>query len=212
MRFPVLLLSLGALLVPQVAGAGTIAVQPAADMGLPFWCDWGYDWEERCYADDGPRIPVGGVDDKVWRVGLRFPLRQVPAAATITSARLRLLHDGTCVAPRLATVTCEGGSFWLDAHRIVGADWFDEREVELDERLAGSAVLFDSAATSALSFDVTGLVRLWHERLAPNNGLLLKLTEWQEGYEVGGPAFPSASFPDPAVRPRLVVTYTSRGG
>ena len=32
---------------------------------------------------------------------------------------------------------------------------------------------------------------------------------WQESYDVGGPAFPSSSFDDPSVRPRLVVTYVS---
>jgi hypothetical protein len=211
-RFLVLLLSLGALLLPPAGGAATVAVQPAADVGLPFWCDWGYDWDERCYADDGVRLPVGGVDDKVWRAALRFPLGQVPAGATITSARLRLVHDGTCVAPRLRTVACEGGSYRLDAHRILSADWFDERELEFDERVAGSVTLFDSAVPTTLSVDVTALVRLWHRRGAPNYGLLLKLTEWQEGYDVSGPAFPSSAFPDTAVRPRLVVAYTPPAG
>src|ERR671914_48866 len=121
MRFLVVLVALGALFLPPSAGAATVAVRPSADVGLPFWCDWGYDWEERCYVDDGQRLPVGGVDDKVWRAALRFPLGRIPATATITSARVRLVHDGRCVAPRLRTVPCEGGSFWLDAHRIVSA-------------------------------------------------------------------------------------------
>jgi hypothetical protein len=212
MRIVVVFLALGALLLPAWAGSATVTVRPSADVGLPFWCHWGYDWDERCYVDDGPRLPVGGVDDKVWRAALRFPLGQIPADATITSARVRFVHDGRCVAPRLRTITCDGGSFWLDAHRIVSAHWFDEREPELDERVAGRAILFDSAAHTSLSIDLTALVRLWRQGAEANNGLLLRLTEWQEGYGVSGPAFPSSSFPTAAVRPRLVVTYTPPSG
>lgn len=212
MRFLLLLLALGALLLPPAAGAATATIRPSADVGLPFGCQWGYDWDERCYVDDGPRLPVGGVDDKVWRAALRFPLGQIPAGATITSARVRLVHDGTCVAPRLRTVPCEGGSFWLVAHRIVSSDWFDERELELDERVAGRTTLFDSAAHTSLSIDVTALVRTWRQGAVANNGLLLKLVEWQEDYGVSGPAFPSSSFANAAVRPRLLVTYSSPGG
>jgi hypothetical protein len=212
MRFLVLLLALGGLLLPQAAGAATVTVPASADVGLPFWCDWGYDWDERCYTDNGTRLPVGGVDDKVWRAALRFPLGQIPAGATITSAEVRLVHDRACVAPRRRSVPCEGGSYWLDAHRIVSADWFDERELEFDERVAGRTTLFDSAAHTTLSLDVTALVRVWQQGLAPNNGLLVRLTEWQEGYGVSGPAFPSSSFADAAARPRLVVTYTPPSG
>ena len=25
---------------------------PLEDVGLPFWCDWGNDWDERCYTDN----------------------------------------------------------------------------------------------------------------------------------------------------------------
>jgi hypothetical protein len=41
------------------------------------------------------------------------------------------------------------------------------------------------------------------------NGILLKLVDGPESYDVGGPAFPSSSFDDPSVRPRLEVTYVS---
>lgn len=78
--------------------------------------------------------------------------------------------------------------------------------------MAGTASVFDSATPTALGFDVTAPVRSWHERIAPNDGVLLKLEEWQEGYDVSGPAFPSSSFPDAAVRPRIVVSYTPPSG
>jgi hypothetical protein len=208
MRWLVLLLSLGAILAPQASSAATVSIRPAADVGLPFWCDWGYDWEERCYRDDGQRLPVGGVDDKVWRAAIRFPLGQIPPRATITSARLRLVHDGTCVAPQRLTVRCTGASYYLDTHRILSHNWYSEREPVFDYRVVSSAVLADSAATRAVYFDLTALVRLWHQGLAPNYGLLAKLADGQEDFEVSGPAFPSSAFPATAQRPQLVVGYT----
>lgn len=212
MRSLVLLLSLGAILVPQAAWAATVSIRPAADVGLPFWCDWGYDWDERCYRDDGQRLPVGGVNDKVWRSAIRFPLGQIPSGATITSARLRLVHDGTCVAPWRLTVRCSGLSYYFAAHRILRANWFSEREVEFERSIAASAVLPDSRVGKVVLLDVTSLVRLWRRGLAPNNGLLVKLEDGQEDYDVSGPAFPSSSFPDSAQRPQLVVGYTPAGG
>ena len=211
MRSLAVLVAAAALWLAPGAAATTVTIQPSADTGLPFWCDWTYDWEERCYADHGRRLPVGGVNDKVWRSALRFSLNGIPAAATVTSAELRLRHDGICVAPRLRSVACEAGSFWLDAHRILTADWFDEREPELDGWVAARAILWEASADQALSFDLTELVRSWHRRLVPNDGVLLQLTDWQEGYGVSGPYLASSSFPDSSLRPQLVVVYTPAG-
>jgi TGF-beta propeptide len=209
MRLLVSLVAVAALLFAPAGRAATTVVLPSADVGLPFWCDWGYDWDERCYRDDGPRLPVGGVDDKVWRSALRFPLAQVPAGATVTSAALRVYHDGTCVAPRRVATACDGGAYFLDAHRILSADWFDERKLELDERVIASAELDNGAEAQWLSFDLTALVRAWHARLLANDGVLIKLAEWQEAFEVSAPYLPSSSFGQSALRPRLIVTYTS---
>jgi hypothetical protein len=206
-----LFLLAAALWLAPAGHAATVTVQASADVGLPFHCDWGYDWEERCYRDNGIRLPVGGVDDKVWRSALRLPLDRIPAGATITSARLLLHHDGTCVAPRLTSVRCEGGSYFLDIHRLTSADWFDEREPELDGRTAATTVLWDSAAPQTLVLDLTGLVREWHTGLVPNDGLLVQLTDWQEGFDVSGPYLASSSFPDQSLRPRLVVAYSLGG-
>lgn len=194
---------------PQAAFAATVTLRPTADVGLPFWCDWGYDWDERCYRDDGARLPVGGVDDKVWRSALRFPLEWIPAGATLESARLRLFHDGTCVAPRLTTVRCAGRSYIVDVHRLTSADWFDEREPDMDESDEASALLADATATRWLSWDVTALAQDWHRGAAANDGLLLKLSGLQEDFDVSGPAFASSSFADPSAPPRLVVTYST---
>jgi hypothetical protein len=209
--FALILLVMAATLSAQPAAGATMtaAIRPSADVGMPFWCDWGYDWDERCYRDDGARVPVGGVDDKVWRAALRFPLGSIPEQAAIVSAWLRLYHDGTCVAPRLESVRCGGGSYAIDSHRILSTDWFDEREPDVDGRIEATAVLADSRTTRWLSWDVTGLVQEWYEEAAPNNGLLLKLSERQEDYDTSGPYFASSTFWDASFRPRLVVMYTT---
>ena len=193
---------------PAEGAATTVTVPPSADVGLPFWCDWGYDWEERCYRDDGPRLPIGGVDDKVWRTALRFPLGHVPASAEIAAARLEVHHDGTCIAPRLRSVPCGELGYVVDAHRILSPGWFREREVEIDERSLFAEVVLAGWTPQWLVWDLTDLVRAWHLRLVPNNGVLLKLQDGDEDFGYGGPYVLSSSHPTSALRPRLVVTYS----
>ena len=127
----------------------------------------------------------------MWRAGLRFSLDGIPAGTTVTSAELRLHYDGTCVAPARAWQPCVPPGAVIDAHRILSASWFREREPELDERV----------------WHVTQLAQAWHRRITPNNGLLLKLQEGDEALDVPGPYLPSSSYPDAAVQPRLVVSY-----
>jgi hypothetical protein len=198
------------LLRPPGAEASTISIAPSADVGFPFLCDWGYDWESRCFRDDGQRLPIGGVDDKVWRAGLRFSLAAIPAGATVTAAELRTYHDGVCVAPLRSTQPCVAPGAVVDAHRILTSRWFGEREPELDLRVLATAVVFSAPEPQWLSWDLTSLVRAWQGGL-PNNGVLLKLQDGDEDYGVSGPYGPSSSYPDPALRPRLVVTYAGPG-
>src|SRR5919202_2937265 len=115
MRFvPILVLVAVALGVSAAARASalqTVSLPVVEDVSLPFMCDWGYDWEERCYRDDFDRLEVGGVDDKVWRSALRFSLASIPPSATVVAAQLWLRYDRTCVAPRRRTVACTGVPF-----------------------------------------------------------------------------------------------------
>jgi hypothetical protein len=46
-----LLLSRG---LTRRASAGVAPRAPLEDVGLPFWSDLGYDWDERCWTDNGP--------------------------------------------------------------------------------------------------------------------------------------------------------------
>ena len=141
-----------------------MSVARSDDVGLPFWCDWSYDWEERCYRDDGARLPIGGSNDKVWRAALRFSLSQVPGSAEI------------------ASVPCGELGYVVDAHRILSSSWFREREVELDDRSLYAEVVLAGWTPQWLVWDVTELVRAWHRQLVPNNGLLLTLQDGDEAF------------------------------
>src|ERR1043166_5836303 len=110
-------------------GVQVAALRASQDVSLPFWCDWGYDWEERCYRDDFDRLEVGGVDDKVWRSALRFSLGSIPPSAAVVTAELWLRYDRTCVAPRRRTVACVGAPVDLEARPIYTPRWESEREV-----------------------------------------------------------------------------------
>lgn len=213
MRFAaptLLVVALAAVARPAHAAVTTRA--PEDDVGIPFWCDWGYDWGERCYRDRGPRLPVGGVDDKVWRSAIRFSVAGIPAGAAIASARLYAYFDGVCVAPRLTATRCPSRTYVVQAHAILSADWYHEREVEFDGAVEDETSIDGTAAPQWLAWDVTALVRAWTADEAANDGILLSLADWQEDFETSGPYLPSMSSADPALRPRLVVAYTSPTG
>ena len=190
----------------QAIDVHVVTLSPVQDMSLPFWCDWGYDWDERCYRDDSDRLGVGGVDDKVWRAAVRFSLGVLPPQASVITAELSLWYDRTCVAPRRRTRSCDGRGFDLDAHPIFSPDWLHEREVELGPAVA-AAPLGANAAPQWLVWDLTDVVADWQSGGMANDGVLLELADGQEGYDTSGPAFPSSTFADAGLRPRLAVWY-----
>jgi hypothetical protein len=63
-----------------------------------------------------------------------------------------------------------------------------------------------------LVFDVTDLVADWVDGARLNAGVLLKLSDADENFDVSGPKVPSSSFPDLARRPRLEVVYMRPNG
>ena len=212
----VLLVVVSLLALPSSGAARTygapvfVTLRPVEDVSFPFWCDWSYDWEERCWWDDGDRLPVGGDSDKVWRAGLRFSLAGVPAGSTILDASITLRHDAVCLGPRKTTRSCRPRAYAIDLHPILTARWFSEREVEFGE-LVSSAVLPRATRPEWLSWDLTGLVERWIAG-EPNNGVLLKLADSEEDYDVGGPALPSSSFAVTGSRPALDIAYLPPDG
>jgi hypothetical protein len=209
MVFRVLVLALiVALAVPTGSAASTtVALAPAQDVSFPFACSWGYDWEERCWRDDSTRLPIGGESDKAWRAALRFPLETVPSWAEITWARLEVYYDGTCIGPYASDRRCAGRSYTIDAHALLSADWYDEREPELDPWLLARYVLPAGAGPRWMSWDLTGMAQDWHSGDVENAGVLMRLPDTQEWPAVGGPKPPSSGFGTATMRPRLVVSY-----
>jgi hypothetical protein len=190
----------------RAADIRVATVLPVEDVSLPFWCDWGYDWDERCYRQDGPRLAVGGDSDKVWRSALRFSTTAVPAGAHVVTAELSLWYDRTCIGPRKTSVPCDGRAFELAAQPILSQRWFAEREVEIGPQVGAGAVQA-GAAPQWIVLDLTDLVVEWVSGTQPNNGAIVKLGDPQEDYGVGGPSLPSSSFATPSLRPRLTVWY-----
>jgi hypothetical protein len=187
-----------------------LTLRPVEDVSFPFWCDWSYDWEERCWWEDGDRLPIGGDSDKVWRGGLRFSLSAIPPGATILDASLTVRHDVVCFGPRRTTRPCRARRYTIDLHPILTASWFSEREVEVGP-LVSRAVLPLATRPEWLSWDMTGLVESWVAG-EPNDGVLLKLADAEEDFDVGGPAVPSSSFAGVASRPALDIVYLPPGG
>jgi hypothetical protein len=187
------------------AGAALYRAAPVADVSLPFLCDWGYDWDERCYRDFSDRLAVGGDVDKAWRAALRFPLGGIPPGSVVDSATLSLSFDGVCLGPRKTDRPCPARTYTVDVHPVLSRDWFREREVDIGP-LAEQAS-FWAGTPRRVSWDVTNLVTGWVEHGEPNHGLLLKLAEGEEQLSVSGPRFPSSEYADVSLRPGLEVTY-----
>jgi hypothetical protein len=184
----------------------TVALPPADDVSLPFLCSWGYDWEERCYRDRLDRLELGGAGDKVWRSALRFSLDALPPSASILTAELWLRYDGTCVAPLRRTIPCDGRGFAMEARPIFTDNWYGRREVSFGPPIAW-AELEPGAGAEWVVWDLTDTVAEWLSGGLANDGILLKLVDEQESYDVGGPAMPSSRYADAEMRPRLVVSY-----
>jgi hypothetical protein len=179
---------------------------PVEDVSLAFFCDWGYDWEERCYRDDSDRLALGGEPDKVWRSALRFSLASIPAGAAVVTAELSLWYDGVCVGARKTSRPCDGRAFELAAHRILTPRWFSEREVAIDP-YGFPAYLGPFAPPQWITWDATDLVADWHAGSVPNYGVLLQLADAEEAYDVPGPKVPSSAYPNASLRPRLAVWF-----
>ena len=185
------LLVLAACISPAPAAGSSLVRAPVEDVGLPSWCDWGYDWNERCFRDDTARLPVGGVDDKVWRAALGFSLEGLPARAAITSARLDLFRR---------RVRGAGSPGRPMSRRRVHARCARDSQRELDKGARGrprsGRDRLDEGADELCRVELVGslLARLQlNIRGLPNRGVLLELAKDEEDDGTSGPCFPSSS-------------------
>lgn len=194
---------------PAAAAVSVGVLRPVEDISLPFWCDWGYDWDERCYRYRSPRLSVGGDVDKLWRSALRFSLAALPPGVDVQEAQLGLWYDGTCVGQYGSSRRCDGRAWTVDAHAILDPDWLHEREVAFDPSVVGRAALPARAGPQWLVLDVIELVAAWASGEATNAGILLKLADAQEAFLGSGPMFPSSSNGSAELRPWLEVAYVA---
>ena len=194
----------------QRPARSSIAPRPRPTSRSPSWCDWGYDWDERCYRDFSDRLSIGGDVDKAWRAALRFPLGSIPRGSVVDSATLTLSFDGVCLGPRKTEQPCPARTYTIDVHPVLSRDWFREREVDFGP-LAEQASLW-AGAPRPLSWDVTNLVIDWVQHGAPNHGLLLKLADGEEDYWSAARSCPSSEFANAELRPVLEVTYLPSSG
>jgi hypothetical protein len=198
-------LALGGASTASASEVRVATIAPEVDVSFPYWCSWGYDWDERCYRDDSERLPFGGAGDKTWRAALRFPLAALPPGALVLTAEVSLYYDGVCTAPLRRTSPCDGRGYEFEGHPVYTARWSTARELEYGPAVAWTS-LEASAEPQWVTWDITDTVADWMLGV-PNRGLLLQLLDGMEFFEIGGPAFPSSSFPDVSVRPALTVWY-----
>ncbi len=82
------------------------------------------------------------------------------------------------------------------------------REVEYGPQV-GTASLPAPALPQWVVWDITDLVGDWAAGGLENDGILLELVDGQEDYGTSGPLFPSSSYPNVSLRPRLTVWYVA---
>lgn len=154
-------------------------------------------------------LPVGGVDDKVWRSALCLSVSSVPSGAEIASVELPAYHDGVCVARRRTSVACPA----RPVHAEHAPDLRQRRGAkggaEIGESPIVESYLEDARSPQWLSWDVTRLVRSGTAgslRTAASSSSSRSTTRTSGA---SGPYIASSGHPDAGMRPGLVVTSTS---
>jgi hypothetical protein len=157
---------------------------------------------------------------------LRWDLSALPAGSTVNAASLELYrYGGGAESPahlvlyRLAREWAEGTGhdFWPEAGYVPdGATWstFDGSTPwstpggDYDGSLVGQVTLPASVDNGWIRLDATAAVQAWvTAEMSNNHGLLLRPHSGDSTYHY----YYSRSHPVPALRPRLVVTYTVGG-
>ncbi len=154
----------------------------------------------------GEWLYVGGDPGGSWRPALRFDLSAVPAGATVSSAKLGLFYDGQCIYVPGAPF-CGGTSHLINAHRIT-APWSTSttsNNLLFDSVVSGGYTLPYGASDRWMSWPITSLVSSWLSGAQPNYGVVLRHSP--EVNSSSGPFAPGRRYPEPALQPRLEVTY-----
>ena len=165
-----------------------------------------------CKGTATDRLPIGSASTSSakWRAALQFTLSDIPSGATVNNARLKLYHDGTCLF--VSGPTCGGTAHQIDAHRMTQSWSKASTTAQLGYDLTAltSYTLPASAGVQWMDWDLTTTVQNWVSGTQSNFGLLLKRTP--EPAASSGPMPPSRRYaPEPALGPKLEVTYNGEG-
>jgi RHS repeat-associated protein len=151
------------------------------------------------------RLAIGADSGGSWRAALQFDLAGVPAGATVSSAKLGLFYDGVCIG---GTPTfCGGTSHLINVHRIT-SPWSTSTvstNLLFDSAVSGSYTLPNGASDRWMSWPITGLVSAWLSGTQPNYGLVLRHSPEATG--TSGPMPPGRRYAEPAIQPKLEITY-----
>jgi hypothetical protein len=186
----------------------TITILPAfQDASFNFNC-------MACTGVGGERLSIGttgtGPGAQIWRSALQFSLSDIPAGASVSSAKLKLYFDGSCL---IAPSACGGTSHQLDAYRMTNSWSVNSKASELgwDPTKLGSFTLPSGAPVQWMSWDITGTVQNWVGGTQSNFGVLLRRAT--EPANVSGPTPSSHNYAsEPTLGPKLEVTYNGDGG
>ncbi|HST47873.1 DNRLRE domain-containing protein [Jatrophihabitans sp.] len=162
------------------------------------------------YVSD--KIYTGTDSNYAWRGAVQFNLGDLPAGADVTSATLQAYWQPLCITA--GTGFCNGTSHQIDAH-LMTTSWSTSSTsgaLGYASTPIGSATVSPAAvgtSPSWVSWPVTSTLRDWQAGVKPNFGVLLKRAT--EPLNASGPVFYGRRSSDPALQPRLVVTYPGDG-
>ncbi len=197
-RWMAVVVGLVVAITPLRAEVDVRVLQPGPGAGKDIWTTSVYSWAP------GGGGPGGGLDDDQLQVGgwgdwycslLQFDLMGMPSRAGSASLELyRNDRRGAPVGMYLDRITQPWS--WSDrlwwANRPAAVPWRDQ-------------ALPPPALNAWCRIDVTDLYNAWMDGTYPNYGLQLRpTTNWPEVFNV---FWSSDYLEDPALRPRLVVTY-----
>ena len=197
----------------QPPGYASLQLQPGSGKDAML-SDW---YDTKNYGDYRIRVESSASSPRVSLV--QFELAAVPAGARVLSAQLQLYHTIT-VAP--------GVDAGVSVHRVIrdwvegtqggsgtadGATWLTWDSTNAWTTAGGDydpAPAANSPITDATgdweSWDISTLVQGWLDGSFANNGLLLK------GTGTVAVSFASKEDADPALRPKLTITYACECG
>jgi hypothetical protein len=178
------------------ASEKTLTIQPSATTGK----DAGVDkFESTKNYGDHTALAAGAYGYTTNRSYLQFNLDSLPEGAVITSAALGLYYLYNEPGEPSEIGVYQVYQDWTE----IGITWNSQPMFNIRPKCV--LTLPTSPTNSFVHWDITELVRKWHDNLQYNFGVMLKSTD--ESVKEAWIGFYSSDWGDPIQRPKLVVTY-----